>query len=80
MERKPKADVVTEKPEIYEKEVVSKPPVLISFNEFVGSIRNDYLIETLGGFINWMQKRGIQYKLPHEKWKEQLDTYVNRKV
>lgn len=80
MERKPKAELVVEKPEVYEKVEVTEPPVLISFNEFIGTVRNDYLVETLGGFINWMQKRGIRYKLPYNRWKEQLDSYVNRKV
>jgi hypothetical protein len=50
------------------------------FNEFLNSLKGKYLIETIGGFSNWMKRYGIPKSLNETQWKDKLDEFMNRKV
>ena len=60
--------------------VETETPSLISFNEFIASIRKKCLIETIGGFSYSMRKSGTPQKLPLSVWKAKFDAYLTRKV
>lgn len=58
-------------------------PTLISFNEFLFSIRkmNSYYIETLGGFAYWLKRtKGIARKASEQYWKSCFAEFLERKL
>lgn len=75
--RKPKSD----------SKVIEGPteglPTLISFNEFLFSIRkmNSHYIETLGGFAYWLKRtKGIARKASEQYWKSCFAEFLERKL
>jgi hypothetical protein len=61
-------------------EILTESFPRVRFNEFLSSLKNSYLIETIGGFVNWMKRNGIPKSLTSVQWKEKLEEYINRKV
>ena len=56
-------------------------PTLISFNEFLFSMRNSHYIETLGGFAYWVKRtKGIPRKASEKYWKDCLKEFLERKL
>lgn len=55
-------------------------PTFILVDEFLYSIRGNYMIETIGGFVQWIRQKSVPKKLPLSSWKSLFDEYSNRKV
>jgi hypothetical protein len=57
-------------------------PSLITLNEFCAIMgkKKTYPIESIGGFVVWIQKKGCPKKWPLNMWEKELKEYTDRKV
>lgn len=65
---------------VVEKVIEEAPETLIKFQEFMFSIKNQYSIESLGGFSEWIRRQGMPPKWTHKMWLRKLEEYLQRRV
>ena len=66
------------------KNVISEPqeeaPSLASMDEFLSTIKKNYRIESLGGFIHWIQRVGRTPRMSIKQWNDKFNEFMTRKV